>query len=51
MDTSALVKVGMAAAIPLAAFYFSKNEAIKTGAVVVLGMIAAKNLPLVADAV
>jgi len=44
MDSAALMKLGMAAAITFGVYKFSKNAAVKLG---VLGSVVAKQIPYV----
>jgi hypothetical protein len=50
MDSAALMKLGMAAAITFGVYKFSKNAAVKAAALGVLGTVVAKQIPYVKDA-
>jgi hypothetical protein len=51
MNTEALTKVGIAAAITFAVYKFVPNASVKAAALGVLGTIVAKQLPYVNEAV
>lgn len=51
MDTSKLVPAGIALALCYAVSHFVKNQTVKAAAIGVMGVIVAKQIPYVQDAV